>query len=192
MKQIQVSDHDYDTLMELSKELQLQDNDWNAFPYFWEPMSKKEELNFHGEGEIVKVYNPCYGEGPEYPEDTALYNEDLWVKYCESMELALGTPYSDEHQDEWIEFLESNGYDKLTFDMNDVSEHNPSLFKQDVKDFIGANRHHLGKDPHTYARTFFRMPRMAKLIEAIYRLNKQPIGTINKEASRFVYNETRT
>lgn len=46
MKTITVSDEDYKVLMELSKELQKQDNHGQAFSYFWKLEVKSLKLIF--------------------------------------------------------------------------------------------------------------------------------------------------
>ena len=88
----------------------------------------------------------------------------------------------------WIDFVGEDPDFSIIYEKTErQSEHNPSLFKSDVKEYCKYNSHHLGKDPSTYARTVQRMPRMKKLIEAIYRVNKQPKAFVNHEALRFVW-----
>ena len=193
MKTIEVSDEDYETLMTLSKELQLQPNDGNAFPYFWEPGHELLETNFNDEGEECFIYD-CSDAESYSPKEYADHKYGLWVEYLRdigSYEIEDGEvrSYQKDDENKWIAYIEEygKGVRVYTQDWVHKTTHNPSLFKDDVKEFIEGNQHHLGRNPHTYARTSFRMYRMGKLIEALYRLNKQPIEDVNHEARRFVY-----
>lgn len=163
MKHITVTDEDYKTLMELSKELQLQENDSQAFPYFWEPISTKKVGCSEGDSGAQKL---IYNDG-----DT--YNQEEFEK-----------EYGD---------LDDQPEAHVYYEKDDrIVEHNPSFFKSDIKDFCNHNSHHLGVNPGTYARSVYRLPKMKQLIEAIYRLNKQPKAFVNAEALRFVWNREST
>jgi len=184
MKTIQVSDEDYKTLMELSKELQTQENDYQAFPYFWEPSSYKREIDPNDEGEysVLFDYNQCERFTPiEYKENF----ESSWIDFCEFEEIEVDSDFSENEQ-EYLNYLEDN-FPIRVYTENDVQkqEHNPSLFKSDVKNFIQHNKHHLGRDPHTYSRSIWRMPKMETLVGAILRINKNHNEEINHEAKRF-------
>jgi hypothetical protein len=193
MKTIELSDEDYDTLMELSKEYQTQSNDGNAFPYFWEPSSSKLVLNRNGEGEVTKIYK----DGEEYtPQQFAELNEDYFNQFIENKlsgdETYPKIKYDSKDfyriEEDWIEEIELDGMgDVVTYDWEDNTEHNPSLFKSDVKNFIKFNYYHLGKDPHTYARTVWRMDKMEALISILCRINKQ--GNANVEIKSRVFRE---
>lgn len=187
MKIIQVSDEDYEILMELSKEYQTQENDGNAFPYFWEPGSYKDVINIHGEGEIVKVHQDgetydleSFAEYDDYEE----YNKFLDSYFAEDF-FPNKYEYHKDIESEWISYIEDDtDADVLTFDLEHQTENNPSIFKSDVKQFINGNKHHLGERPGTYARTFFRMSKMEKLIKCLMNLNKIPIEEVTQEARR--------
>jgi len=179
MKTIELSDEDYNTLMELSKEYQTQSNDGNAFPYLWEPSGSKLVPNVNGEGEVTKIYKDC----EEYtPQQFAELNENDFDAFIEE-NFSLNDEYPDIKCDDkdfdkverdWIEYIEIHDLGQiLTLDWQDESEHNPSLFKSDVENFIKFNYYHLGKDPHTYARTVWRMDKMEALISILCRINKQ-------------------
>jgi hypothetical protein len=168
MKQIYVSDEDYETIMELSKELQMQENDYQAFPYFWSPRSTKKVL---GTDDDEKIF---YKDGGVNTAEELFNDDELRKEYLENREIYL----------DWDEYLEEKGY-TISYQKNEkIVENNFSLFKSDVKNHVQMNSHHLGKDPHTYANTIFRMPKMTKLIECIYRLNPQKEEIINNEAKR--------
>lgn len=179
MKTIELSDEDYNTLMELSKEYQTQDNDGNAYPYFWEPSSMKLIPNVNEEGEVVKIYK----DSEEYtPQQFAELNEDDFNTFIEE-QLEYDNEYFNIKCDDkdfykverdWIEYIEINNLGQiLTFDWQDESEHNSSLFKSDVENFIKFNYYHLGKEPHTYARTSWRMNKMETLVSILCKINKQ-------------------
>jgi hypothetical protein len=175
--------------MELSQELQEQENDWQAFPYFWEPRSTKKVMAFEGNHEHVIVHHDSDCESFYSLEEVIEHYPEVWkecVEYWEDI-------YSESElkDSKFYSFLEDHDDFTLHYERDDeVSEHNFSLFKSDVKGFINGNKHHLGKNLHTYARTVFRMSKMESLIEAIYRLNKSvPKENINHEALRFVHKE---
>lgn len=189
MKTIKISDEDYKTLMELSKELQEQDNHGNAFPYFWEPRSKKLEVNIHNEGSVTRIYH----DGEMYsPKSLAEYDDELWEEFItKECDLLWNEQcYSEDYESEWIAFIDCKSdweYQVWTEDWKQSTDHNPSLFLSDVQNYCKTNTHHLGRDPGTYARTIWRMPKMEALVKAVYRLNPQPKKNINHEALRFVY-----
>ena len=193
MKTIELSDEDYNTLMELSKEYQTQSNDGNAFPYLWEPSGSKLVPNVNGEGEVTKIYKDC----EEYtPQQFAELNENDFDAFIEE-NFSLNDEYPDIKCDDkdfdkverdWIEYIEIHDLGQiLTLDWQDESEHNPSLFKSDVENFIKFNYYHLGKDPHTYARTSWRMDKMEQLISILCRINKQE--NANSEIKSRVFQE---
>jgi signal-transduction protein with cAMP-binding, CBS, and nucleotidyltransferase domain len=185
MKTIQVSDEDYKTLMDLSKELQTQTNNHQAFPYFWEPASERRVYNMHDEGRLVSVIS--FGE--QYDAKSLWENhEELAQKYLEEKELPEDTIFSEIEKYDWMNWAcENDGYMEIyTEDWEQKTEHNPSLFLSDVENFIESNPHHLGKDPHTYSRSFFRMPKMEALITAVANLNKDHGEEINHEIKRFI------
>ena len=79
MKTIEVSDEDYDILMDLSKELQTQDNVGQAYPYYWTPSSYRLEPNLHGEGELVRVAED--GEDLEHIDDFKESHQEMWNNF---------------------------------------------------------------------------------------------------------------
>lgn len=183
MKTIQVSDDDYKVLMELSKELQIQENDSQAFPYFWSPRSTKYGI---GTDDDEKVF---YSDGDDTCTAEELYNDndDLRNQYLEDNEIDLKTEFDDIDLDDWEDFIGQGEYTEYYRREEEVSENNFSLFKSDVKQYIKHNSHHLGGRPHTYANTIWRMQKMVELVKCLYRLNPQPKEDTNDEA--FVYRE---
>lgn len=180
MKHITISDKDHETLMELSKELQLQENDHQAFPYFWSPRSGRYEIGTEDDEKVFYL-----DEGVETAEE--LFNDlDLKDEYLKNEGMGAETKFSDIDLSSWEDFLEGKEYSAHYRREEKVQENNFSLFKSDVKDHIRCNLHHLGNKPHTYANTIFRMAKMERLIKCIYRLNPQKDDEINHEAKRFV------
>jgi len=186
MKTIQVKDEDYKLLMELSKELQTQANHSQAFPYFWEPASEELVVDVNDEGEVDYVFDHSRNESYTL-EEYADCVPGSWKLFLSSIDSDDKT-YCQELESDWHDYLEFQDDDVTTYSSNweQSSDHNPSLFLSDVKGYIEANKHHLGRNPRTYARTVQCMPKMEKLIAAIYRLNPQPSEKINDEARRFV------
>ena len=76
MKTISVSDEDYEILMELSKELQTQENDHQAFPYFWEPRSEKSVQG--SEDDTPLAYHDCSTYEFEELEESC---PELWDEF---------------------------------------------------------------------------------------------------------------
>lgn len=194
MKTIEVSDEDYVILMELSKELQTQDNNGQAFPYFWEPSSEKLVCNVNDEGEEVFVYD--YDSSERYSlEEYSKHDPKLWKQYLveEKYEDEIRVYDEEEDSSDWFLYVKYNADNArvITQDWERKCEHNPSLFMSDVKNFCETNQHHLGRHPHTYSHSFFRMPKMEALVVALCRLNKQPIDTVCEEARRFIYKEQK-
>lgn len=187
MKTIQVSDEDYETLMELSKELQQQENQSQAFPYFWEPSSKKIVINPHDEGEFLQLLIDGQSVDPdsvaEY-DDFEKYNRFLEENH-DDHEMGV---YHQELESDWIEYVEESMDEATTmsYDKEYQEDHNPTLFLSDAQSYIRQNRHHLSEEPRTYARTIWRMPKMQELVGAIYRINKDHGEEINHEAKRIV------
>lgn len=154
-----------------------------------EARSKKLEVNIHDEGSITRIYH----DGEVYsPKSLAEYDNYLWEEFI-TKECNLPwfeKYYSEKYEKEWIEFIDCKSdwyYQVWTEDWKESTDHNPSLFLSDVQNYCKTNTLHLGKDPNTYARTIWRMPKMEALVKAIYRLNPQPKDEVNREALRFVY-----
>ncbi len=194
MKTIQVSDEDYEVLMGSSKELQMQPNHSQAFPYYWEASSGTRQINPHDEGKIVMLYDDDNSESYS-PKEFAEYNPQLYEAFLRNnktpcvLENNIQKYYPD-MEVSWIDHvLDDRNIDvkRYSQDWVDEPDHNPSLFLSDVQGFIETNQHHLGRNSHTYAQTIWRMPKMIKLVEAIYRLNPQARETINSEAASIVH-----
>jgi hypothetical protein len=185
VKQINISDEDYMLLMELTKELQTQENDSQAFPYFWSPRSTKSTI---GTDDDTPMVYDSYRAEIYTLEGFAEGNDEEFAKFLNEIEEPPGTLYSDINEDDWRLYLEDLPDLRIVYSGDEeVSEANHSLFKSDVKHFIKYNSHHLGGRPHTYANSVWRMPKMEQLVSIIYRLIPQPEDECNHEARRFIY-----
>lgn len=200
MKTIELTDEDYETIMGLSKELQLQNNSGQAFPYFWTPSSEKLEVNINDEGLEREFYyeGETYDDNSEGLEDLSLSEESLWEKFCVEENLFIDgegseiIKYSKEHEDDWRNYIENyTDADFYSCDWKRISDFNPSLFMSDVKDYCTYNTHHLGRKPAPYSDSIWRMPKMHNLIEVLARINKQPKESVNHEIKRYVYKEDK-
>lgn len=178
MKTITVSDTDYELLMSLSAELQTQPHQSQAAPRYWEPSSEKLLPNVNDEGNVIQVYDPedCETFSPdEYAEKEG----ELYKTFLDNY----GDPdqrpeYDFDLEHEWVDFLSSNTNAVRIYsaDWTRKTEHNPSLFLSDVQGFIESNKHHLGRNPQTYANTIWRMPKMEALVNILCRINPQTKG----------------
>lgn len=184
MKQITVSDEDYETLMELSKELQTQENDHQAFPYFWSPRSTKKVIGTDDDELLIYDSDDCE---TSTLKDLATENEELFNSFLKFEDLGIHTEYDDIDVDSWENYILNFSNDcsryRIVYEKDeDISESNYSLFKSDVQHHINCNSYHLGRKPHTYGNTFFRMFKMEALVKCLYRLNPQEVDKINHEA----------
>lgn len=171
MKTIELSDDDYETLMQLTKELREQPNHYQAFPYFWEPQSERLVPNLHGEGEVHQLYL----NGDEVDPETEFNGDDQnTLDFLDEIGMNLDSKWEDltDAQKEAFEkyLIDNCDCELYTSNYEYKSEHNPSLFLSDAQNFIAHNRHHLGRNPTTFARTIWRMPKMEKLVKIIYEI----------------------
>ena len=175
MKTITVSDEDYDLLMSLSAEIQTQPHHAQSAPRYWEPSSEKLEPNFNDEGDVIQIFDPERCESYS-PEEYAEVSQDKYDKFMEKQTGYLGIKeqsYLGEFEDRWIDYICDNIDVARVYSSDWVrkTEHNPSLFLSDVQGFIESNKHHLGRNPKTYANTIWRMPKMESLVDVLCRLN---------------------
>lgn len=189
---LEINEEDFKVLMELSKELQLQDNNGQAFPYFWEPSSEKLVPNFHDEGNKIQIHDNDQCETYNSIEKFLEYGneEEFWEKFCKEEDLGEIEYNEKEHESDFLEFLKGHKNDRFhvfSSDWKRERDHNPSLFFSDVKGYCESNSHHLGRKPMPYSDSIWRMPKMQKLVELLMRLNPQSKEEINHEALRFVH-----
>lgn len=190
MKTIELRDEDYKALMELSKELQTQDNHGQRFPYYWNPSSIKRVPDEDGEFHMIYDYDLC----ESYTiEEYAERDNDLWNEFCAEWFDEDERDWSDiadilaMYSGEWVEHIQDKRPNTHIYHETEERkcEHNISFFLSDVKSFIKCNSHHLDRDPKTYGRSVWRMGKMEKLMEILLRINNDvPEEEINHEALR--------
>lgn len=181
--EINLSEQDYNDLMELTKELQEQENDTQAFPYYWQPASYKMESTTNDDVNYAVVYDSDSASSCSL-KDLWDDEESLKQSFIELESLDEDIEFDDIDLSDWLSHVKNDPqYTVYYQEEAQVFEHNPSLFKSDIKGFIESNKHHLGQRPHTYARTVWRMPKMIKLIEILTRIN--PVENCNQEMKRY-------
>ena len=174
MKTIRIEDEDYEILTSLLKELQTQENNHQAFPYFWVPASERLMFDHNNEGKVIQIYDPKNAESYT-PEEYASGNPLLWDAFLEKYKLPQTQVYKEQLQTQWLNYLKKY-HPKIqniiiySSNWEQQFDNNPSLFLSDVQNYITQNKHHLGRNPHAYADTIFRMPKMQQLIEILYKL----------------------
>lgn len=171
MSVIEFNKEDYEFLMEISKELITQDKDFQASPRFWSPRSTKKGIGTHDD-ELIVVDDGIHTP-EEYFECTV---DSLAEEFIKENEIEFKNYEESIDEYEWIQFLKFHKECDISYYFayqKDIEEceNNFSIFKSDVKNFIEGNRHHLGKNPHTYANTFFRMSKMERLVKILCGIN---------------------
>ena len=130
MKNINLTDEDYNILMELSKELQVQERDHQGYPRFWSPRSTRKTI---GTVDDVPVFYNHALDGmyspeeisEEYPEEFANFLKDYYT---------VDTKYEDISEDWWISEVEDNIRDCTLYYQKDeeVCENNFSFFYKKI------------------------------------------------------------
>ena len=194
MKTIEINDDDYKDLMDLIKEYKTQENDAQAFPRMWTVECTHERVTAEGYGNTYEVVVDRDGENSIKLEE--LYN--ILLKYYEENGFLDGLDWEyesyledvDKFKD-WCYENDTTIYDVLTEDslwnlqdyLNSIDssvvcceeykypELNATFFKSDAKKHIEINGHNLSKNPHTYAFTPHRMPKMHRLIKILMKLD---------------------
>ncbi len=196
-KTITLSDDDYEVLMSLSKELQLQPNHSQAFPYFWSASSIKYVESTEEEYDRVLVFDcdTCdqytlseYFDHVQevHPKKCQLFLSNLDQYKNSTKDELQNVQYDPLYEDDWFDFIRASlyMYGTLLYESKvDTLDNNPSIFLSDVQEYIRRNPHHLGTKPHTFANTICRMDKMEQLMTILYQLNPQK--DINVEAASF-------
>lgn len=194
MKTIEIKDEDYKDLMDLIREYKNQEKDCQAYPRMWTLECTHERVTAEGYGNTYEVVVDRDGESSIKLEE--LYN--ILLKYYEENGFLDGLDWEyesyledvDKFKD-WCYEQDTEIYDCLlneslwtledylkTTDSNVVyceeyekTELNATFFKSDAKKHIEINGHNLKKNPHTYAFTPFRMPKMSRLVDILMKLD---------------------
>lgn len=71
------------------------------------------------------------------------------------------------------DYLEANDVNIAPIEEYEQHELNATFFKSDAKKHIEINKHNLAKNPHTYAFSIFRMPKMERLCDILNNLGEE-------------------
>ena len=169
MKQIEISQEDFDFLKELQHELNTQVNDGNADPVFWGVMETREELVPEGCGEFYRI---SFDDGWwSLEEAVERINDDI-------------ESYDQEAQDKWKEVDKDDIFDICEFIRNDLKwdnvydvvetrdfhrlseETGAFLTKRACADYIKKYAYNHDR-PQTYAMTAYRNFELGKLLKIL-------------------------
>jgi hypothetical protein len=150
MKTIEVSDELYDKLMELSYELNNQDNRSTSQPYFFQIETKEKVPAADGCG------SPAYVMDGTMIETNEEINEAVseWFGNIKSL--------SSSETDSVDEILEKIGYRKVWYEIS-KTYHNAFLTEKACKTHIALNKHHYN-EPADYLTHAFRNPELETVI----------------------------
>ncbi len=164
MKTIHVSDENYEFLMNLSRELNEQDNRGTRTPYFFQVQIRHQIAAPDGNG-ITAWFND--GHLVEtYEEIKELIEEQM-------IEMELSKQYSSMSDSDKEYFLESIGYKKVYYDYEFRYE-NAFLTSKACDAHIEANRHNLSS-PVNYLSYASRNPELEKLMEILCGLTGETL-----------------
>lgn len=142
MKTITVTDEMYDSLMNISIEMNSQDHRFTRMPYMFQVMDETREVCIEGAGDKVWIDD----EGNE------IGCEDDLVSYVEEI--------TDEPHDihKAIEFAEEHGY--IRVNLQDGKRYQNFFFTEKAcKDHIERNEYHYN-NPKDYLNAAFRNPEL--------------------------------
>lgn len=171
MRQIEVSQEDYDFLKDLQHELNTQTNDGNADPVYWGVMEHRMEPAPEGCGDAI-IY---MGDGATMTTEEAVeyINENI-------------ADYSEDVQDEWKEkddFDRSDMPTVVDFLHDTMQLYECRIVWEEEKDFISRETgafitkrackeyiekcHYNHSKPHTYAMTAYRNYELGRLLNIL-------------------------
>jgi hypothetical protein len=164
-KNIEVSDEMYEFLINLSNELNTQDNRCTATPYFFQIQHKKERTTAEGCGETVWVLDGEIHLRTDEDIKKAVFKYKEWdLKNEEDKK-----KFDELHEYEIEEILE-NKYQK--FDVTtDYIYSNAFLTEKACKQHIEANSHHY-TEPRDFLTYAFRNPELKKVFEFLSGLTQ--------------------
>lgn len=164
MKNIEVSDEMHDFLMELSKEINTQDNRATAKPYFFQIRTQEE----------VHVAEGCGTKCWHYDGSKIVTEDEINETIAEYKELNVenieGLPDYEKE-----EILEDAGWQKANFDYKDEYQ-NAFLTAKACKEHIRLNHYHY-HEPVDYLTHAFRNPELEMVLKFI-------CGLTNKEVTQ--------
>jgi hypothetical protein len=157
MKTIEISDEMYDSLMELSKELNTQSHRSTAMPYFFQIQTQDKRHVADGCG--TECY---YFDGSEIETD-----EEINEAVADYKDWSISR-VSKLSKDEKIDILEDAGWQRAEYQFADVYE-NAFFTEKACKEHIRLNHYHYNK-PVDYLTHAFRNPEMELVLKFLCEL----------------------
>lgn len=171
MKTIHVSDELYDKLIEMSENINSQDNRATAMPYFFQIMTKEKKYVPEGCGTECWAYDGSTIETEE--EINKTISEYLDIEDIEDVKK------KDEYEKGQI--LEKAGWRKVNYDYEEKYQ-NAFLTEKSCKEHIERNSYHYAQ-PVDYLSHAFRNPDLELVYEFLCGLTEKP-KAILKEISK--------
>ena len=160
-KTIEVTDEMYEFLMNLSNELNTQDNRSTAMPYFFQIQTQEEVPAADGNGNEAWI-----GDGSGSKIET---EEEITEAIAEHKGLAIEDVTTDRFERENL--LEEAGYRKIYYELKDKLQ-NAFLTAKACEAHINGNLHHY-HTPVSYLSHSFRNPELETLLKFICGLTKK-------------------
>jgi len=163
MKTIQINDEMYDFLMELSKEINTQDNRCTAMPYFFQIQTKEQVAAYEGCGDEIWIDGECERELKTTEEindhiiEYMVENEESFIENNLSEDEAkkqakeIVEKMTDYDKDEW---LENHEFRKINVTQVNKYE-NSFLTAKTCEEHIRKNHYHY-REPRSYLQHAFR------------------------------------
>lgn len=151
MKIIEVSDELHARLIEMSENINSQDNRATAMPYFFQIMTKEKKYVPEGCGEECWVY-----DGSEIETE-----EEITKAISEYTDIPIEDVTKDEYERE--EVLEKAGWRKVNYQYEEKFQ-NAFLTEKSCKQHIKLNGYHYN-DPKDYLSHAFRNPDLELVYE---------------------------
>jgi hypothetical protein len=161
MKTIEVSDEMYNSLIELSKELNTQDHRATAMPYFFQIRTQKEVAVPEGCG------TECWVLDDSKIETAEEINNEIFDYKDGNVSLDFITKLNDWEKEA---ILEGAGWRKVNYDFVDHFE-NAFLTAKACKEHIQSNKHHYDY-PVDYLSHAFRNPELELVLKFLCELTK--------------------
>jgi hypothetical protein len=165
MKTIEVTDEMYDSLMELSKELNTQDHRCTAMPYFFQIQTEEWEPAPEGQGEEVWFCDGSFLESEDEVKKAVINYKEWNYEYGQN---DIERKYNELTDDEKEEILENN-YQKVNR-QKVFKLQNAFLTEKACKDHIKKNRYHYEK-PTDYLSHANRNSDMETIMKFICELS---------------------
>lgn len=160
MKQINITDEMYNSLMELSKELNTQSHRSTAMPYFFQIQTTKKVAVPEGNGTIGYAYDGSTIETEEEINQVIFEYKDEKIPL---KEIAKMNNY------EQSEILNEAGWREVNFDYKEEYQ-NAFMTEKACKEHIRLNNYHYNK-PIDYLQHAFRNPELELVLKFLCELS---------------------